>query len=135
MKNLLNISKLLLLGCIFLITSCNEDFLDLKPLDQISDKDVWQDPSLAELFVNNIYYDFENMRVRERYSNLVDEVMVWSYYDCDFNKCLITQDRIPNWSGQQTWNGLYQSVRKCNIYLKNVDQIQFDDNLNSYYTF
>ncbi len=129
MKNLSNISTLLLLWCVMLITSCSKNFLELKPLDQISEKDVWSDPALAQSYVSNIYYQVENMRVRERYSNLVDEVMVWSYFDCDFNKCLITSDVIPNWGGLLTWSGLYQNIRSCNLFLDKVDQIAFDNTL------
>ena len=34
-------------------TSC--DVLDLKPLDKVSDADVWEDSALIELYVNASY--------------------------------------------------------------------------------
>ena len=44
------------LTIIFFITGCNDNFLDLKPLDAISEADVWQDLNLIELYVNDRYY-------------------------------------------------------------------------------
>jgi len=51
MKKITYILGLLLL----VVTSCNQDFLDNKPLDEYSEVDVWSDPALIETFVNNFY--------------------------------------------------------------------------------
>ena len=40
---------------LLLISSCKKDFLDSKPMDRYSDADVWQDSTLASLFLNNLY--------------------------------------------------------------------------------
>lgn len=39
----------------FTVASCNTDFLNTKPLGEATKDDVWQDPALAEAFVNEIY--------------------------------------------------------------------------------
>jgi hypothetical protein len=38
-----------------IVTSCQKDFLDTKPLGSYSDADVWKDPNLVAAFVNDIY--------------------------------------------------------------------------------
>lgn len=40
---------------IVLTTSCTSDILDKKPLNIISDNDVWADPTLMDLYINGIY--------------------------------------------------------------------------------
>ena len=35
--------------------SCNEDILELQPLDEYSDAAVWEDPLLAEAVLNGLY--------------------------------------------------------------------------------
>jgi hypothetical protein len=126
MRNLLHI-PVLLLWCALLMTSCNKDDLDLKPLSQISDASVWSDPALTETFVNYIYSLFSIGNVNEIYSGLVDEVHDWNQY-ADFNKCIITTDGIPNWRGT-TWNGLYLDIRACNLFFEKIDQVPFDNTL------
>ena len=41
---------LYVLWAVLICTSC--DVLDLKPLDKVSDADVWEDSALIELYVN-----------------------------------------------------------------------------------
>ena len=40
---------------VFMLTACNDDFLDVDPVDRYSDAVVWTDESLITSFVNNIY--------------------------------------------------------------------------------
>lgn len=47
---------LLVLLC-FMLTACNDDFLDVDPVDRYSDAVVWTDESLITSFVNNITRD------------------------------------------------------------------------------
>src|SRR5207249_2536922 len=44
---------IIFLGSLFI--SCNRDFLNTKPLDQVSSQDAWKDGPLAEAFVTGIY--------------------------------------------------------------------------------
>ncbi|MDX3912785.1 MAG: hypothetical protein QHC79_04545 [Pseudosphingobacterium sp.] len=37
--------------------ACKDDFLDRKPMDSISDADVWKDPALVQSYVNELYVD------------------------------------------------------------------------------
>lgn len=40
------------------VTSCNDDFVNTKPLDEVPDTDTWSDPALSEAFVLGIYNGF-----------------------------------------------------------------------------
>lgn len=40
---------------LFVLGSCSEDFVDTDPLTLISDSQVWQDESLVNAYINNIY--------------------------------------------------------------------------------
>ncbi|MGE5420154.1 MAG: RagB/SusD family nutrient uptake outer membrane protein, partial [Chloroflexota bacterium] len=58
----------------FIAPSCSDDFLETKPLTEISSVDLWGDPSLARNFVNHIYFNIpEPFRRGRLSSNLVDE--------------------------------------------------------------
>src|SRR5690606_28397421 len=45
------------------ITSCNEDFLEVEPKDQISNDAVWSTTENADLFLNSIYADLPDIFV------------------------------------------------------------------------
>ena len=54
MKRLISIYLITILAII--VSSCEEDVLDKKPLDIISDAVVWNDPNLIDAFFTNVYY-------------------------------------------------------------------------------
>jgi starch-binding outer membrane protein, SusD/RagB family len=45
-----------LLLCLTMLISCNKEVLDKKPLDIISDADVWNDPTLIDAYLTEMYY-------------------------------------------------------------------------------
>ncbi len=103
-----------------LISSCNEEILETKPLTEFSDKDVWTDPALAETYVNNLYnqmmwkWDWTCMRVDEVRARAGED-------DFNLNNMLITPDNVSYWWGN--WDGTYRSIRACNIFLENIDNL------------
>ena len=69
-----NIQKILFLVVVsVLINSCNQDFLNLKPNDSLSDADVWSDPNLVELFVNEMYRGLGHGHHEAELGSMVDE--------------------------------------------------------------
>ena len=57
-----------------LLTSCADDFLSTEPLTEFSEVALWDDPSLAQTFINNIYANVPDPQDRGRFSsNIVDE--------------------------------------------------------------
>lgn len=126
------------LGFVLLVfaTSCSEDFLDKKPLDEYSEVDVWSDPALIETFVNNFYRQIGNSWDIDMMASYVDEAHFTPDWGVsNFNKSLITTDEIPgwetNWFGSMTiqrlWNPMYKAIRATNIFFSKIDDIQFED--------
>ncbi|MBK7628602.1 MAG: RagB/SusD family nutrient uptake outer membrane protein [Bacteroidales bacterium] len=117
-----------------IMTSCNKDFLETKPLTEFSDVDVWKDPALVQTFINQIYWrldePFTNGRLK---SNIVDESHYRGNGDSkNFNNGLLTVDKIPGWSTPsryRSWNDLYKTIRFCNLLLANVDKVPFDETI------
>jgi hypothetical protein len=112
---------------VLLITSCNQDFLDTKPLDEFSDADVWKDPALAKAFINGIYqnltYDFA------KYSRCIfedDGHRRAAAAVLNFNRSMMTADIIPGW-GLENWQGLFSSIRRCNLFLDRIEKADFED--------
>src|SRR5690606_28409340 len=55
-RNIMKVLRLLVLsGFAFSVVSCESDFLERKPLDRISESDVWKDATLIEAYVNTCY--------------------------------------------------------------------------------
>ena len=116
MKNLSILYMIFVLA--FLISSCSESFLETKPLTEFSERDVWSDAALAEVYINDLYdripwgWDMTCLRV--------DEVRNRSDAD-DFNhnNMIINPDN----AGWGDWNGRYSSIRACNTFLENIDKL------------
>lgn len=130
MRNLLRNLKFILIT-VLLFTSCNDSFLDTKPLNEFSEVDLWQDPGLIESFVNGIYLSVDNPVLGGDgmlKGEFVDEAhdMWYSYFE--FNNSLITSDDLQGWP-HETWEKVYGSIRACNIFLEKIDQASFDNTI------
>ncbi len=100
------------------ISSCNKSVLDTAPSTEFPEQSVWSDPALASAFVNKIYNDIPwgwDMTSRQ-----VDEVRERpDQDDFNINNMLITPDNA-DWGD---WNGRYNDIRACNIFLENIDKL------------
>lgn len=125
-----HIYKLILLLCLTL-TSCNDNFLDVDPVDRYSDAVVWTDESLITAFVNNIYegqkWGFHTVML----SSLCDESMeVWSWE----SHPVVMSELSSSYQGilapnfwimsfhNINWNNLYKNIRACNIFFENAEK-------------
>ena len=121
---------LLVLLC-FMLTACNDDFLDVDPVDRYSDAVVWTDESLITSFVNNIYegqkWGFHTVML----SSLCDESMeVWAWE----SQPVVMSELSPSYQGilapnfwiitfhNITWTNLYKNIRACNIFFENAEK-------------
>lgn len=104
--------------------SCSNK-LELKPLSSFSDKDVWSDPKLAELYVNNIYsravFTFKDAgfgwgaQTDELYSNFN-----WM----NENTAVTGQGTPDNFASTLNyWSTLYGTVRHANIFFANAGRL------------
>lgn len=108
----------------FMLPSCSESVLDTKPATEFAEQDVWSDPNLIQLYLNNIYS--QNPWWWYMTSISCDEARCYaSGADFNGNNMLITPDNA-NWGD---WNGRYRVIRSCNIFLENIDKLPASANL------
>lgn len=114
--------------------SCSKDLLDLKPLDSVSDADLWQDPSLVKAFINRRYDQVGWGWAESWMSSVTDETyLIWSR-GCE----PITQGYVnPNdvgrmngaWYGgdNRSWSTIWANIKDCNVFFANIDKVPFTD--------
>jgi len=108
-----------------LFASCNNDFLNTKPLDQLSESTVWTDPSLTEAFVTELYGGLGNGGFDEQMlASLTDEA---SFTHPGRGIITITESRSNpadiGWvNGTLSWANMYLRIRACNIAISNLSK-------------
>jgi hypothetical protein len=108
-----------------LLSSCNNDFLNTKPLDQLSESTVWTDPSLTEAFVTELYGGLGNGGFDEQMlASLTDEA---SFTHPGRGITTITESRSNpadiGWvNGTLSWANMYLRIRACNIAISNLSK-------------
>jgi len=121
MKKRYLIIALSVFGTVF--TSCNDSFVNTKPLDQLSESVVWTDPSLADAFVTELYGGLGVGGFNEQMlASLTDEA---SFTHPGRNITTITESRSnpadPGWiNGTLSWQNMYTRIRACNLAIENL---------------
>ena len=116
--------SLLILGA--MLVGCSKDFLDRRPLTEISELDVWTDPNLARAFVSKMYEDMDHGFAEVMISSLTDE----SRFIHDYNTSRVLQGNIgPDEHGAAwnfaNWGKFYTVIRNTNMFLENVESVPF----------
>ena len=115
---------------VLFINSCNDDFVNTQPLDQLAQTAVWTDGSLAEAFVSEIYAGLGNGGFDEQMlASLTDETM-FTHPGRDITT--ITESRSnpasPGWiNGTLSWGNMYLRIRAANLALSNLEAPQFNN--------
>jgi hypothetical protein len=130
MKNILKY----LLGLSFVLysTSCDTDFLNVKPEDRFNETSVWQDPGLVEAFVNEMYRGLNHGLRELMLGSLVDESQfIHNYGSSQVVQSNLTSGDIGSFSrgdfDEFNWPVLYARIRQINIFLENIEEVEFDD--------
>jgi starch-binding outer membrane protein, SusD/RagB family len=110
--------------------SCNDDFLNTKPLDKISSDATWADGPLSQAFVFNVYSflgygGFEEQAL----AGYTDEAM---FTHAGRNINTFTEgNESPGalaWkSATYEWGTMYLAIRQANIALENLPKATFTD--------
>lgn len=130
MKNF--IKYILGISLIFYSTSCDTDFLNVKPEDRFNESGVWKDPGLIEAFVNEMYRGL-NHGIRElMLGSLTDESQfIHNYGSAQVVQANLSSGDIGSFSRgdfeEFNWNVLYARIRQVNIFLENIEEAPFDD--------
>jgi hypothetical protein len=100
-----------------LLSACDESILGTKPTSNFVDQDVWSNIELVQQYVNDIYR--KNSWGWNQTSIRVDEARSYtSGNDFNVNNMIINPDN----AGWGNWNGLYGTIRTCNIFLESIDK-------------
>ncbi|OYX24426.1 MAG: RagB/SusD family nutrient uptake outer membrane protein [Algoriphagus sp. 32-45-6] len=108
----------LLFAALVSLSACNDDFLDTRPLGEVSESAVWTDIALSEAFVVGVYQGFGNGGFDEQMlASLTDEA-IFTHPGRNINT--ITEGRAnpanPGWTnGTLAWNNMYQRIRAANL--------------------
>lgn len=120
-------------GVVFSSTSCNDDFVNTQPLDQVSESAVWTDGVLSERFVVHIYTYFGQGGFDEQMlTALTDESM---FTHTGRGITTITESRSNpadiGWVNYtHEWGNMYRGIRAANLAIKNLSNPQFNDTGN-----
>jgi len=118
--------KIISMIIILSITGCNDDFLDLKPLDAISEASVWQDLNLIELFVNDRYnelpHGFSQWAGGLRMTGITDESyhMHEARFLDKYTQGGLTSGSLNMYYFNGFWLDAYTAIRNNNIFLDNI---------------
>lgn len=124
------INYILILFGVLSFSAC--DMLDLKPLDKLSEKDVWTDAALVQTYVNGCYNSINQGYRQDMMIGLCDEG-----YDLHgtggserVQKGEVTADNVTSISGSLNyWKTAYDAIRKINVFFENIDNATIDENL------
>ena len=117
---------ILLISVTTIVTSCSEDALNLKPLDAISEDDVFNDIALLRAYVNATYAWLPDMNNGQRMGT--DQLADLSYLKVDRGEGVpeYSQGRMDAVNGENvsrgTWSNSYDAIRHINSYLAKVDK-------------
>ena len=126
MKN----SKLIIIALLGIFTiSCNDEFLDLKPLESISSENIFKDPALAELYLNEVYQGIPDGFNRGWYmlsaaSDDGENAYGWAASNSMFNTASITPANSP-YNG--LWGNSYTQIRRVNEFILNYADLVGND--------
>lgn len=111
-----------ILAAILAFNSC--DVLDMKPLDKVSDADVWEDSALIELYVNASYNSIYHEFGQDMLSDASDETYCIHNWGNMWvvQKGEMTSDNVTGVSVKVNyWSNAYSNIRTINVFFDRID--------------
>ena len=126
MKNITQKAITALIVVCSMLSGCNKDFLDTKPLDQVQATDTWKDPALAQAFINGIYSGLGQGGFigsgEEMLAAFSDEA-IFTHQGRGinvFNQGNLNPSNPGLVSTPTEWSFLYTQIRRANIALESL---------------
>lgn len=121
------ISALLFTG---LFTSCNDDFVNTKPLNEAPKELVWADAGLAQAFVNDLYNGFGQGGFNEQMLASLSDESMFTHPGRGINT--ITESRsTPTDQGwivdSYEYGNMYKYIRAANTAIENLKEPKFSN--------
>lgn len=121
------IRSTILILSLLTLGGCQDDFLDLKPLDSISEANVWEDLNLIELYVNDRYnelpHGFPQWAGGLRMTGITDESyhMHEARFLDKYTQGGLTSGSLNMYYFNGFWLDAYTAIRNQNIFLENIE--------------
>lgn len=120
--------------CLISINLSCEDFLDKKPLTEISEPDVWGDPALVNAFVNSRYNQVGVGWTESWQSSVVDEShLIWSRGCEPITQGYVNPSDLGRMNGawwgwdNRSWSTVWNNISNCNLFFQKVDEVPFSN--------
>lgn len=115
---------------IVMFYSCNDDFLNTKPLDKISSVATWSDGTLTEAFVFSLYSYLGYGGFEEQMLAVYTDESMFTHSGRNintFNEGSETPGNLAWTSNTYKWGSMYNAIRQANVALTNIPEATFDD--------
>jgi hypothetical protein len=107
--------------------SCNEEFLERAPLDEISSIEFWKTANDLELYTNSFYNSLPSWaRVGTGHGPMPDNNSDIGVYQ-DPNSRLMGNSTVPTTAKSKGSVWWWSNIRKANFFLANVDKAEGDE--------
>ena len=107
--------------------SCNDSFLDRIPQDKLSDESFWQEEQDAIQYSTAIYRHLvqpgNHMVMLDAYTDNAIPVHIHAEQG-DISSCTATASN-PHF--KQVWQDAYRGIRRCNIFMDNIEKVEMDE--------
>lgn len=123
-----NILSIFLLAAV--LASCKKEFLNTRPLGEVSSDDVWKDGALSTAFVTQIYNGLGSGGFEEQMLASLSDEAVFTHTGRSINTINEGSLSASNtgWvSGTYEWGSMYSRIRSCNVALENLETATFED--------
>lgn len=114
----------------FLLTGCNDDFLNTRPLGEVSGEDVWSDPALAQAFVYEIYNGFGNGGFYEQQMASMTDEALFTHPGRNINTVTESRSNAANQGyimDTYQYGNLYARIRATNVGIFNLYATPFEN--------
>ena len=114
--------------------ACSKGLLDKKPLNGISDADLWGDPNLVITFINQRYDQIGHGWPESWMSSVVDETsMTWSRGTEPVTQGYLSPSDLGRMNGgyygfdNRAWSVVWANIKDCNLFFSKIDQVPFQN--------
>lgn len=116
-----------------MLNSCS-DILDKKPLTEISEEDLWNDPALVNSFINARYNQIAYNGCESMQSSVVDESELTWLRGCEVhNFARVSPTDLGRMNGawwgndNHSWSTKWKNISDCNIFFERQANVNFSN--------
>lgn len=112
------------------MVSCNDDFMDITPLSEVSEASVWTDEGLATAAVTGIYNGLGNGGFDEQMLASLSDEAIFTHTGRGINTVMEsrTNSNDRGWvNNTYEWGNMYSYIRSANVSIANLNEGGLED--------